>query len=452
MKWTVGFVLITTTCVVAGDKKPDWVKIRPINAAYYIGIGVAPKSATNRDYTQIAKDNALNDLASQITVNISSEVIRQMVEKSGMVDEDFKSHIRSTTKAELEDYELVSTWEDKLEYWVYYRLSKALYQEQKQAKINKAISLSLDMFGNARSYEKSDDIEKAILFYLQSINPIEKYANEPLETEFEGSRIFLMNEIYASTQQLLGKIELKALNANRTAKIGQALAQPLEVSAIFLEADNRETAIANLPLKFSFVRGSGDFIDKVRTDRLGIARSQVSKITATDKIQMIKADLDIYSFVNQDSTSFLLRGILNSLAVPTTKFVLNVSGLSAYIEAEELHFGERLRIQHIEPALKRSLSAKGFIFLDTPTNADLVFKIDAESRQGAEIYGMCSAFVNMNISVQDMVTGDEIYKGSLHDIKGVDLDYNKAGLKAFENAAKKVSDSLVPDIIRRIQR
>ena len=59
-----------------------------------------------KDYIQMAKDAALNNLASQITVNISGEKIRAVIEKSGMVEDEFKRHIRTSTKAELEGFEL----------------------------------------------------------------------------------------------------------------------------------------------------------------------------------------------------------------------------------------------------------------------------------------------------------------------------------------------------------
>lgn len=436
----------------AGEKRPDWVRERPVSQAYYIGIGVAQREEADRDYIQIAKDNALNDLASQIKIIIAGEVIRKVVEKSGLVEENFISHIRSSTKAELEGFELVDTWEDKNEYWVYYRLSKSVYERGKQLKLTKAISLSLDLFSNAKANEKANNIEKALLFYLQSLNPIEKYVNEPLETHFEGSRIFLMNEIYSSVQYLLSKIELRPIGSKRNAKIGQPLKNPLEVSAIYISENGSEIGISNLPLKFSFIRGSGELVNRVRTDRFGKGRCQVSKITATDKIQLVKVELDVFSCVNLDSASVILQSIISSLLIPKTRFALNVSGLSVFVEAEEIHYGQKLSVQHIEPALKNYLSEKGFVFFDDISKSDLIIKVKAESKKGSEIYEMYSAFVDLTISILDITSGDEIYKNSLHDIKGIDLDYNKAGLKAFENAAKKVNENIAPDLIQRIQK
>ena len=49
-------------------ERPSWVDSRPVTGAYYVGIGVAPKSSP--DPLESAKKNALNDLASEISVTV----------------------------------------------------------------------------------------------------------------------------------------------------------------------------------------------------------------------------------------------------------------------------------------------------------------------------------------------------------------------------------------------
>ncbi|MFQ3325762.1 MAG: hypothetical protein ACI8YC_000395, partial [Salibacteraceae bacterium] len=54
---------------------PNWVSERPTSPAYYIGVGIAGKVSAGANYMQIAKENALNDLASEIKVNVSGNSI-----------------------------------------------------------------------------------------------------------------------------------------------------------------------------------------------------------------------------------------------------------------------------------------------------------------------------------------------------------------------------------------
>ena len=440
-------LLIVFSSTLFAVKKPDWIEKHPISSIYYIGIGVAQKEKDTRDYIQKAKNNALKEIASEITITISSEVISKIIEKSGVIEEDFKSQIRSTTEAALEGYELVDTWEDKKAYWIYYRLSKALYEEKKKEKINKAISLSLDLFSKAKTNLKDRKIEKALLFYLQSLNPIADYIGEPLETNFQDTTIFLENEIYFSLQNILGNSELHPLTKELNAKIGQAVKKPVEISAVYFDQSGNEIKIINLPITFSFIRGSGDLMKSIRTDKNGVGGCKISKISSQDKIQIIQAELDISSLLPQDSTSIIYRDIIKSLPIPNAKIVLNVSGLSIFVDAKELNFGKQIDVPYIEPEVKEILSENGFIFVDEIHNADFMLKINAQSREGSKVYNMYSAYVDVTVSVIDVFSGDEINKISLSNIKGIDLDNIKAGLKAFENAAQKVSKEILPILL-----
>ena len=169
---------------------PNWVAQRPVNNNYYIGIGIASTSSSN--YIQSAKNSALNDLSSEISVNISSELVDIMVEKSGMNAEESRSVIHASTKADLEGYEVMGTWENGFEYWVYYRLSKSTYKAQQELKRKNAISLSLDLFKKGKEKEtnwntKGSTINSAIEYYVQALKPIENYYGDPLETIYNGS-------------------------------------------------------------------------------------------------------------------------------------------------------------------------------------------------------------------------------------------------------------------------
>ena len=50
---------------------PAWVKEYPVSDSHYIGIGIADRSTHPQDYIQVAQQNALQNLSSQIKVNIS---------------------------------------------------------------------------------------------------------------------------------------------------------------------------------------------------------------------------------------------------------------------------------------------------------------------------------------------------------------------------------------------
>jgi len=427
-------------------KAPDWVTNRPIDNEFYIGIGHASKVKGSNDHIERATSEALKNLASEITVNISGEVVSSMIEKSGILEEELKSKIRSTTEAELEGYELVEQWQDRKEYWIYYRLSKIKYQLAREEKINKAVSLALDLFSQAKKSEQNREYDKALLLFLQSLKPIEKYIGETLETNYLGQSIYLNNEIYISIQNILSNIELKPLKNNIKAKRNQSVKQPIKITAFYL--DTEQVPIPNLPILFGFKRGEGDLIKNMKTNMNGIASCRISKVTSSEKMQILNAELDISKLINQDSTSFVYQNILKTFPIPSTRIILNVTGLLIFIESEEINLGKELSVLHIEPKIKESFAEKGFSFTDDMAGADIYITIKARSREGSEMFGMYSTFVDVSVSALEMSSGEEIYKNVFNNVTGQGLNAEKAGLKAFENAAGKISENIVPKIIQ----
>jgi len=430
--------------------QPAWVKKRPVNPAHYTGIGVAQKVKGTTDHLQKAKDNALNDLASEITVTVSSELMRKVVETNAKIEEDFKSQIQTSAKAELEGVEWVDTYDGDGQYWVYCRISKEEYEKAKQRKIRNAMKLAADLFETARRNEQENNVARALTYYVQSLGPLEKYLGEPLETEVGGKKVILVNEVYSSLQNLVGQIELKSATAKQDAKVGMALKKPFEVNAVLSGA--KSGPVTNLPLKFAFIRGSGEMVDNATTDNGGTAKCDIHKITATDRIQIIECKIYLAGMVPADSSSLVLRVILNSLSVPSTRMVLNVTGLEVYIEDDETQFGSKMKQPRIEPAIKNKLVEQGFAFTNDMANATVVINIKADSREGSDMSGLHVSYVDVTVSVLDMRNGQEIYKNTMNNVKGISDTYAKAAFKAFDDAAKQVLEGLIPKLVEKIQK
>lgn len=443
----IAFFTIIPALVLA---QPAWVSKRPADPAYYIGIGAAQKVKGSTDHIQKAKDNALNDLASGITVTVSSEIMRKVVETNATIEDNFKSQIQTSAKAELEGVEWVDTYDGDGQYWVYCRISKEAYEAAKQRRITNAMKLAIDLYASGQKFEQENNVARALTYYVQSLGPMEKYLGEPLETEIGGKKVILVNEIFSSLQNLLGQVELKSVNPKQDGKVGMPLKQPFEVTAAL--SGSKPGPIANLPLKFTFIRGSGEMVDNSTTDNTGDAKCDIHKITATDRIQIVEAKIFLAGMISADSSSLILSAVLNSLSVPSTRMVLSVTGLQVYVDADESQFGTKLKQPRIEPAIKNTLVEKGFAFTDDMANASVVINIKADSRRGSETMGLCVSYVDATVSVLDMRSGEEIYKNSMNNVKGISDTFEKGAFKAFDECAKNIVDGLLPKLVEKIQK
>ena len=448
----LALIFLSAGLLYSAPKKPGWVKKRPNIKGYYIGIGIAEKAKENKDYLRQAKNNALNELASEITINISSKIMDKITIQSGLSESEFRSEIQSTTKSSLENFEHVDTWENKTEYWVYYRLSKSKYEEGKRLKLEKAMNLSKDLFSKAKREETGNNPSSALNYYKQAFNPIRNYMTEALKTDFEGSEIFLSNEIYTSLQSLIGRIEIKPERSTLPAKVGRPLKEGYLIHAIYTDDNGAEHDAFNLPLKLSFLRGSGDMVEQVYTDARGVAKVTVSKITSTDKIQIIKSVLDLMIPAENDTSSRIIIKLLSSLSIPGANVILNVSGMTVFLESSEVNLGKPLEIKSITAKFKNWLTGRGFTFVDEMGEADLAIRFTVETREGNTIYGQFVAYADMEFSAIDLSSGEESYSNALTNVKGIQLDFEKAGLKALDNTFEKMSERILPEFIATVQR
>ena len=437
------------TSLALGDE-PEWVRKRPIIPDFYVGIGTSQKTRPTAEYVEGAKSVALRDIASQITVSVSSDVLRRVLEKNAQLEEEFESRVRASTTADLEGVQLVDTYETDDEYWVYCRLSKADYAARRAEKIAAATAQSLDLYTSGKRNEQQQMVGQALGLYAQAFTPIEKYLGEPLLVQSEGREVYLVNEVYGSLHTLLSRIEVKAAIGEHDATIGRPLKKPLELTAVL--RDSASTPAADLPFTFRFTRGSGECLDRVRTDARGVARCEVQKVTASDRIQLVEANLDLLTLAGGDRTPPVVRTVLGSCTLPGTRFVLTVSGVNVFVDSRESLFGEPLQQKRIEPVVKSELAAKNFSFVEEKSKASLLITITADVRKGTESFGLAFAFASATVSVLDLETAQELYKSSLSDIKEGSDTFEKAAYKALNTLSARIVRDMLPHLVDKVQK
>jgi hypothetical protein len=443
-------VLIVLCTSTAPGGEPEWVGKRPVSEEFYVGIGMAQKNRPAAEYTEGARNIALNDIASQITVSISSDVLRKVLEKNEHLEEEFQSRIRASATADLEGVQLVDTYETDEGYWVYCRLSRADYAARRAGKLNAATAQSLDLYSRGRKDERAGRVGQALGLYAQAFGPIEKYLAEPLMVESEGRPVYLVSELYNALRTLLDRMEIRTGGGELDAKIGRPLKKPLELVAVL--RDSVSLPATHVPFRFTFTRGSGECVDLVRTDEQGIARCEVQKITASDRIQMVEARLDLQALAGGEQTSAVVRTVLGSFTLPETRFVLSVSGVEVFLDADEAMFGKPLQEKRIEPRLKAELGARNFTLVDKRSRASLVISVKADVRKGSEGFGLAFVFASATVSVLDLESGREIFHSSIDDVKEGSDSFEKAAFKSLHTLAGRIAAELVPQLVEKVQK
>ena len=75
-------------------------------------------------------------------------------------------------------------------------------------------------------------------------------------------------------------------------------------------------------------------------------------------------------------------------------------------------------------------------------DADYIININANTTTGSQYQGIYLAFLDVNYSLIETISGGEIYKTHLDQIKGGGGDYKRAGKKAYILGAEELKESI----------
>lgn len=439
----------TTTSKKKGEiqnAKPAWLTSEPDQPDYYLGIGHAEKGGTN-NYIQEAKKSALEDLVSEIKVNVSSSSVLSQIDADKQFQEKYQQIIQTTAADEIEEFEQVDSWQDDKNYWVFYRLSKQRYKEIKDEQKRNAVTLGLDFFTKAKQSEKDGQPVLALGFYYQGFRAVEKYLAEPIQVVFEGNNILLTNEIIANMQLLLDKMDLSVTPSQ--IEINRRVSQnSMTAMAKVVDKASRK-AITDLPLKAGFDKGAGDVYPDYKTDASGQAKVLLTKISSRDLEQTVSVKVNLMNFAGQNASD-IYSLVAQKIVVPTASILLNVQRPVVYVTSVEKTLGVDRSSRQLTNKIKNYLATSGFEFTDDKNKAELTLDISANSDKGAQSGSIFITYVTAIIRVSAVKDNREIYATTLDRIKGYSLDYERSSQEAYNKSLEILDNEKMPELLNAI--
>jgi hypothetical protein len=426
--------------------KPAWLKTEPYQDGYYTGIGHSAKDGSN-NYIQSAKKSALEDLVSEIKVNVSSTSVLSTMEVDQKLQEQYEQIIKTTATDDIEEFELVDAWEDTQNYWVYYRLSIARYRQIKEEQKQNAALLATDYLKKGREAEKTKDYLQALEFYFQAFRSVEKYLGEPIRVNVDGQDLLLVNEIHASVQRQLDKINVRVdpseINLNRRVN------QTTPVVMVTATYKDGKPAI-DLPLKAAFEKGEGNIYPEYKADEKGRTKILINAIGSKDLEQIIGVKVNIDALSGGTSNNPLYTLIAKTLNVPGAKVMLKVQRPLVFLTSDEKSLGSLKSNYQITNKLKNLLANNGFEFTEDKRTADLWFDVKADSEKGSVSGSIYITYLTGVIKVMAMKEGKEIYATTLDRVKGYGLDYDRSSTDAYNKALETLEKERMHEIIATV--
>ena len=305
-------------------KPPPWVASRPMSRDFYIGIAACNKQETEEDCRSVAEHKALFDLSSEISVDISGEFVEKVVERTGLSAQDVRMEVRAASHARLSGHEMVAEYEDKQEYWVYFRLSKETYHRMISKEREAAVAAAVDMTLRALEAISAENTVSALRFYFEALAKVQDFLGENIRVSIQNRSTFLLNEIYTGLQNIMADIRLEAKRKRLPAIAGAPLHEPFSVAATLEKKDGRPIGITGLPVKFDSPWRKDEAHHLAATDAQGIAAATLDSVTAADNGKTIRARLDVNALCPDKDTRGFFQALIRKLNIPETSMVLNV--------------------------------------------------------------------------------------------------------------------------------
>jgi len=427
-----------TATAFVEEAKPAWVASRPMTSGYYTGIGVAQK-VTGSDFRALAKENALSDLASEIKVNVNSNSLLYTLEREYKFEQEFRETIRTSTNIDLEEFELVDQWEDTDAYWVYYRLNKADYAAKQREKKEAAESLAVDFLAKAESAEREGKYATAVDYYLRGLQAMESFWGEKNEVLYADQVVLLDNALFSGLKALLLDV-LITTDGSSELDFDNGFKTELEATVT-----NGKTGMVmqQVPLEYTYQGEYGRIRGMRSTNpdgRVIIPIEEASSVNSGNLLN-IKLNREILFQAFQNDAS--MRELTENLTVATVQVPIRYMPPVVFISSSEKNLDQLISGEPIASAMTGSFVRKGYQVTDNQKSSDVVVEIESNTRKGGESQGFSTTRMDLTIRVKKTKTGEEVYKLSKSDIKGVDLTYEKAGRKAYQNFTKNIESELM---------
>jgi len=427
------------------SEAPEWVRQSPNSPAYYHGVGSATKANTRMDFHEKARENALSDLAGNISVKITSTSVLNQYEINNQYSEYFKDNIKLSSEEYLEGYELVDSWENEEQYWIYYRLSKQKYEEVKTQRKDAAISKSRGSFEQAAEFKQSGNLKESIRFNIRALEDIKDFLGEEILVDIDGTEQAYGSSLVSELTKTIQEIRIVYPEESLAVKRGKTPeTNPLTVKVV----DGNERMLSGININ-SFISWNPGRKIISESDSKGEARIEVDKADTRKTEEFIESFVDMDGLTRESTGDPVIRKLLQSMSTPDFVLPVHIVSPSFFIELRESNLGKPLEKSLLSQDIVVLLLKDGFPIDSRPDIADLILTITAITKTNSQRNGMFSTTMKVNILITDNF-GQVVYEETIDDLSGLSDSFEAAGLDAYEALSNRYKINIYPDIYNKL--
>ena len=437
--WFISGVILYYGCTPPPKAEPEWISKQPIVQGYWYGIGTVAKPLPS-GYRELARTNAFEEIASQISVQISSSMKNVVTELNYNLNTYTQSIKESRLEQVLPSIEPIESYETKYQFYFLARLSQKKYYDSIEEARRNAITTAIGYLEKADSEFSASSFTNLGNAWLE----VAEFLDKPIEIEYPRNS--------SKSKNLYSLIKLKFADYIQRIDITPSV-QNLNVK-IFFDKDQRFTVscldkktsdpIKNIPI-IGKLDSKGEAKELI-TDNNGEVEFHLNRITGKSGNQTYHIKVDLSSLINESVMA------LAPLSYPGTQVNISITGPGIYVDAKEQIFGKEMTNPVISSAVKEFCVSE-FSAVFVPKNeADFIITLNVDtvgSPEQPNEYGLFVAYANANLRfIINSSNSEEIYSKSITNIKGADFTSLKtAGERSIDKLAERLREKVLPEII-----
>ncbi len=326
--------------------------------------------------------------------------------------------------------------------------NRKVIQEKRESEI--FLRQKQELLEQARTYLKNRDYANALISILRAEN-----------IEDEGEVDYAIVEF---KNNLIDKLNARAIYKNEDIKIGKGLKNPLQYMIFYMEDEIIYPAF-NVPVTFNVKKGNAQIVEEVFTNTSGIGECVVSRVESLVENELI-ISAGVYFEIDGESVTIaklrrdftLHRTSIKEKPIAFVFFEKNmeeiVSNSTSGSLIEDFFIKKGYSVLH-------GINEKDWELFKSATNGDLdslkMYKEKLKSKFLAFAYigssfsskvtdGFYFARSNIILNIVDSETNEILFNTVVEDVKGAGNTEEKAGRKAINEATKVFIEKLDSEI------
>ncbi|MBC8214381.1 MAG: LPP20 family lipoprotein [Candidatus Marinimicrobia bacterium] len=437
------WILLLFGCATTPEPAPIWVSTFPQSDLYWFGIGSVQKPFSG-DMRENARNKALNEISSQIQIQITSTFSNIISEHNLNIDQYTRSVIESRMKQNLPSVEFVEIYETENQYSVLARLSREKYYKAIEEKRRNAVTTSINFIQRADA-----KFNKETFHYLsRAFTEIENYLDVPIEIQYppnSGNIVNLYSLIKLKLSDYASRIELIPVTKEISAKIGIIDEQKITINCLDKLSGN---SIPNIPI---FIKMDGNrYTDFVVSDVSGKCEVFIHQITNKTPVQYLDATIDKDKLLGKDNAFY---SILNNFVI--TQVTVNAMGPNIFVDISEKLLNQISENQFVTPVIKEYFASEYGAVFTNKFQSDFQVIGNVTTRKLSNTpseYGIFQVFADATITIVDTKTGNEVFSKGINKVQGSAFSSNlEAGNSALKKLANQIKKKYLPEITSALQ-